>query len=593
MHITLFNRSNTHHWTLCLWRNEQPEGIRTTKQPFESNSSRHLLRIVQSSKLVPRNEILKLENDTFVFLQECKNIDLSNNKIHNLESKCFKSLNKVTFLNLQDNRLTVLRNKTFVYLSACRKLNLNKNEIHYVKKDSFLGLDNLEVLQPQSNQLMYLKDFTFVHLRRCISIQLQENKIFLIETNAFYGLAKLKTLHLEYNDINIIDTANFISLKECIVLNLEKSNIDNIKSYAFEGLNKLKTLNLRSNDLQHIETNAFSGLNNLEILYLEHNHLKTIWTNMSLDQHNCQNVYLKLKNIFIPESLENTRLEKTKILRFQGNYSMEKFKECLTLHNKMKTSHPFQALKNLRKLYLFKNQLEDVDQHTFLGLTYLQKLELQKNFLTIIRNDTFIHLSKCEYLFIHRNKIQTLESLAFRGLYSLKTLDLSQNQIVVLENNVFDGMLNLHTLQLSENNITSFSWKACSRKNSSMNMASWRAQCFQTNIYLNHNPLNCSEKLCWMKDLEWQSLFYDYPFLETCQETVNNCPSIGKKKMLFKSLDTDDVAWRNNRNFTALFLLGKLHFCAYIFFRPLYEWKSDKMQQHLQNRIWEISCCQQ
>ena len=98
----------------------------------------------------------------------------------------------------------------------------------------------------------------------------------------------------------------------------------------------------------------------------------------------------------------------------------------------------FHALFQLRKLDLSRNNMTKTDSQLFISLGKLESLDLSENNLTMIKNDTFRNLSSLEFLSLRKNLLSyvpwTFESRAFSGLTSLKYLHLEGNQPCFCDN---------------------------------------------------------------------------------------------------------------------------------------------------------------
>ena len=147
-------------------------------------------------------------------------VDLSNNKISELNSKLFSENQQLEMLSLRKNQIKIVHDETFENLKNLKLLYLNNNEIKKINANVFRKNENLKMLS------------------------LVDNLIDHVEDDAFKSLNKLEELYLDYNKIKKISAAIF------------KQN------------SMLKVLSLKNNQIKSIEDDAFKFLKNVKILYL-------------------------------------------------------------------------------------------------------------------------------------------------------------------------------------------------------------------------------------------------------------------------------------------------------------------------------------
>ncbi|CRK94408.1 CLUMA_CG007915, isoform A [Clunio marinus] len=147
------------------------------------------------------NLIETLEDDVFKDLTSLGTLELSNNKIENINERSFNGLKRLKFLYLAGNKLNKLNNDTFGQLSSLTHLRLMRNSIKQIEQNSFNGLANLTLLDLTHNQLQILNHDIFVPLSSVQYLLLENNTINQIDKNAFNGLDKLNVLVLNHNQL--------------------------------------------------------------------------------------------------------------------------------------------------------------------------------------------------------------------------------------------------------------------------------------------------------------------------------------------------------------------------------------------------------
>ncbi|XP_041362016.1 G-protein coupled receptor GRL101-like [Gigantopelta aegis] len=159
-----------------------------------------------------------LTEDTFHGLDRLSYLDLSNNSISIIPEGCFKSLWRLSTLNLQNNQLRMLRNATFIGLVNLKHVYLQGNQIESIHPDAFLGLS---------------------HLR---SLDLSYQTLTVLPQNAFLGLRNLYALNLSHNDISFIADGTFNGLDNLLTLDISGNKIELIEQNVFHGIPRLETL---------------------------------------------------------------------------------------------------------------------------------------------------------------------------------------------------------------------------------------------------------------------------------------------------------------------------------------------------------------
>jgi Leucine-rich repeat (LRR) protein len=111
---------------------------------------------------------------TFTGLREVYKLDLSNNKIEEIEPGTFNKLN-ISNVYLNGNRLTTLRNTTFAGLNRVESISLYQNNMSTIEPGTFAGFQNLRYIQLDFNQLTQLDSSIFAGSNKLELINLAGN----------------------------------------------------------------------------------------------------------------------------------------------------------------------------------------------------------------------------------------------------------------------------------------------------------------------------------------------------------------------------------------------------------------------------------
>ncbi|KAM6916623.1 slit homolog 1a isoform 2-T2 [Xenentodon cancila] len=143
--------------------------LKLTKVPEHIPASTTELRL-------NNNEITTLDaTGVFKNLSQLKKINLSNNKITDIEDGAFEGASSVIELHLTANQIDSVRSGMFRGLEGLRMLMLRNNKISCVHNDSFTGLHNVRLLSLYDNQLTTIAPGAFDTLQTLSTLNLLAN----------------------------------------------------------------------------------------------------------------------------------------------------------------------------------------------------------------------------------------------------------------------------------------------------------------------------------------------------------------------------------------------------------------------------------
>nr|CDS31692.1 Leucine rich repeat domain containing protein [Hymenolepis microstoma] len=214
-------------------------------------------------------------------------VDLSNNRLKNLRSGCFKYLRCIKTLNLAGNLITELRADVFVGLEQLEELNLQRNPISVIIGGAFQPLSRLRRLSISSSltghpPLVSLTPGMLYGLQALRQLQLSNLGISNINAEALMDLRQLQELDLSGNQLKEVP---HIAFKRMVLaqrggrfqrLNLSNNRIICLPEGAFSEFPQLKSLDLSRNLLTVISDQAFRGIKHIRELSLLENPLLVI-----------------------------------------------------------------------------------------------------------------------------------------------------------------------------------------------------------------------------------------------------------------------------------------------------------------------------
>uniref|UniRef100_A0A5F8GF80 Slit homolog 1 protein n=1 Tax=Monodelphis domestica TaxID=13616 RepID=A0A5F8GF80_MONDO len=134
---------------------------------------------------------------------ECSNRRLNNNEISILEATgIFKKLPHLKKINLSNNKVAEIEDGAFEGAASVSELHLTVNQLESIRSGMFRGLDGLRTLMLRNNRISCIHNDSFTGLRNVRLLSLYDNQISTISPGAFDTLQSLSTLNLLANPFN-------------------------------------------------------------------------------------------------------------------------------------------------------------------------------------------------------------------------------------------------------------------------------------------------------------------------------------------------------------------------------------------------------
>uniref|UniRef100_A0AAX7UH19 Slit homolog 1a (Drosophila) n=1 Tax=Astatotilapia calliptera TaxID=8154 RepID=A0AAX7UH19_ASTCA len=128
---------------------------------------------------------------------------LNNNEITTLEATgAFKNLSQLKKINLSNNKITEIEDGAFEGASSVNELHLTANQMDSVRSGMFRGLEGLRMLMLRNNKISCIHNDSFTGLHNVRLLSLYDNQLTTITPGAFDTLQTLSTLNLLANSFN-------------------------------------------------------------------------------------------------------------------------------------------------------------------------------------------------------------------------------------------------------------------------------------------------------------------------------------------------------------------------------------------------------
>uniref|UniRef100_A0A4W5MR16 Slit homolog 1 protein n=1 Tax=Hucho hucho TaxID=62062 RepID=A0A4W5MR16_9TELE len=128
---------------------------------------------------------------------------LNNNEITTLEATgVFKALSQLNNINLSNNKITEIEDGAFEGAGSVNELHLTANQLDSVRSGMFKGLEGLRMLMLRNNKISCIHNNSFTGLHNVRLLSLYDNQLTTITPGAFDTLQTLSTLNLLANSFN-------------------------------------------------------------------------------------------------------------------------------------------------------------------------------------------------------------------------------------------------------------------------------------------------------------------------------------------------------------------------------------------------------
>ncbi|XP_068620779.1 protein artichoke-like [Battus philenor] len=419
-------------------------------------------------------------------------LNLNYNIIDRLDEGAFVDQTMLETLSLAHNNINIIHHGAFHRVPKLREVDLNYNNVIRIHPESFLqqSSSGVEELNLIGNKIMHISEFRALldALPRLKFLDMSDNLLQEIPRGALRGHPSLERLHLNSNSIKFIEGEAFMAMPALRELHLGKNSLGDMYEGPFWNLPSLKGLDLSNNFFQRIQPKLLYNLPSLRRLNLSYNKLTVIdplsfietplleYINISGNAlvsihpatfRNLPNLYeldASLNKLIefvpgLPRGLEKLNLQKNQITNLPVSPSPDldlPSLRTLDISNNGLQRIPYGSLKalhNLRRLYIRRNGLKQIDVTSFSDLTKLEILDLSYNQIFHVHLKSFSALGSLKQIIINGNNIENFDFMIFQDNNELSSLDFSKNKLKTVQFEKSDRKLNIEILNISSNNL--------------------------------------------------------------------------------------------------------------------------------------------
>ncbi|CAF0723743.1 unnamed protein product [Brachionus calyciflorus] len=189
----------------------------------------------------PKNELyfLDISNNSLVnvpdkfheIVEFCQTINLSRNKIKNIEFLEKNNFPNLTNLFLSRNEIVHFKIENFKNVKEISLLDISFN---FIQEIEFLPMENLKILNLKNNYLRYLSRSSLINLVNLEQFYAANNNLILIDSSSFNNNKLLKNLNLSNNYLNKIPNISKLDKLEILDCSNQNGQLTELSNYAFE-----------------------------------------------------------------------------------------------------------------------------------------------------------------------------------------------------------------------------------------------------------------------------------------------------------------------------------------------------------------------
>ncbi|XP_013200582.1 protein artichoke isoform X2 [Amyelois transitella] len=414
------------------------------------------------------NLIDKLNEGAFVDQPMLENLLLSNNNINIIHHGAFHRVPKLRVVDLNYNRISQIHPESFLQQSGSgvEELNLIGNQIMHISEFRALldALPRLKFLDMSDNLLQEIPRGALRGHPSLERLHLNKNSIKYIQADAFVAMPALRELHLSNNSLTDMNEGPFWNLPALKGLDLSNNYFQRLQPKMLYNLPALRRINFSNNQLSIIDPITFMESPLLEYVNISGNALVSIHPATFRNLPNLYEMDASSNRIIefvpgLPRGLEQLYLQKNQITSLPVSPSPDldlPALRTLDISNNGIQKIPHGCLKSLhhlRRLFMKRNGLRQIDTTTFSDLERLEVLDLSDNQILSVHPKSFSKMVHLKQVNLHGNTIENFDFVAIQENAALSALDFSKNRLKSISPNLVNRALEVEVLNISSNNL--------------------------------------------------------------------------------------------------------------------------------------------
>ncbi|NXE58698.1 SLIT1 protein, partial [Calcarius ornatus] len=322
--------------------------------------------------------------------QSTAELRLNNNEISILEATgIFKKLPHLKKINLSNNKVSEIEDGAFEGASSVNELHLTVNQLESVRSGMFRGLDGLRTLMLRNNRISCIHNDSFTGLRNVRLLSLYDNQISTIAPGAFDTLQSLSTLNLLANPFNcncqLAWLGDWLRKRKIVTGNPRCQNPDFLRQIPLQ-------------DVAFPDFRCEEGKE--ETTCIPRPQCPQECTCLDTVVR-CSNKHLKALPKGIPKNVTELYLDGNQFTQVPGQLSTFKYLQLVDLSNNKISSlsnSSFTNMSQLTTLILSYNSLQCIPPLAFEGLRSLRLLSLHGNDISSLPEGIFADVTSLSHL---------------------------------------------------------------------------------------------------------------------------------------------------------------------------------------------------
>lgn len=182
--------------------------------------------------------------------------------------------------------------------------------------------DKVTELDLTNNKITKLPDGFFDHMTNLEEVYLNSNYLTKLPENIFKNNKKLTRVEISYNKLSKIEKDNFSNLPQLSIFQIEGNNISAVEEGAFDGDSKLQSIYAVDNEMTDLPEGLFKDAQNLTFIDFSNNYFTKLPKCIG-DAHKLKTIHVKNNALTDISSVDFSKLEDLYEVNFYKNYIKE------------------------------------------------------------------------------------------------------------------------------------------------------------------------------------------------------------------------------------------------------------------------------
>ncbi|CAG9811907.1 unnamed protein product [Chironomus riparius] len=403
------------------------------------------------------NWIETIADFTFRNAPNLRNIDIGGNRIATLSPNSFTGT-RLDFIDLDMNRFSSFDQRWLESVnSTLTGIDLFGNSLVMLEADGFSNLVNLQTLHLGSNPLWNIPATAFDSLVNLLLLNLSRCSLASLNPSWFRNLRNIMTLSIHHNNIDEFPDGVFDSLESLFSISFNDNNLRKVSADAFgSSLSSINSITADRNRIRAFDLRIVSEASNLNWLFLRDNICtQEDFMNIQVDRDFVINRLYTCASNFGPESIRclfyQPGEQYTCSLRIFNPLGRNNFEDVEGDHMTGRTDE------DVRIMYINEGKTLNIPSIICEKFPNLESMDFLHDEIEYLEESSFGNCRNLRRIYVYDNEIESIPQGLFRNNPLLEELSLGHNRLTArgIPSNIFAGT-SLTFLDLSQNPIQDF-----------------------------------------------------------------------------------------------------------------------------------------